>query len=130
MTPRAFASLPARSSYYSERAGSVTFAYGEIERLTGRVEIWEREAIAATAVLTGDAETLTRRIHALVAGPNSPRRRLEEEMGRIAHRMSHLKRAWANRSRRAVPFFPRIGWRIRTRFRRWHAGNKSMPPRV
>lgn len=130
MAPRAFALLPARSSRYFERAGSAAFAYGEIERLTGRVEIWEREAIAATAVLTGDAETLTRRIHALVAGPNSPRRRVEEEMGRIAHRMSYLERAWANRSRRAVPFFPRIGRRIRTRIRRWHAGNKSMPPRV
>ena len=130
MTLQASALLPVRSSYFSSRPGSVVLAYHEIERLTGRVEVWERETIGAAAILTEDAEALTRRIHALVAGPQSPRRRVEDEMARVAQRMAHLENAAAEPTHRRQPLFPRIGRLIRTRLRRWRAGNKGMPPRV
>ena len=131
-TSRAFAPLPLRASYFAGWRGSIALAYDEIERLTGRVETWECETIRAAAVLTEDAETLTRRVHGLIAGPHSPRRRAEEEMARVARRIAHLEHAWAE-PYRGMPFLSRLalsrlGRRIQLRCGR--VGNKAMGRRV
>lgn len=129
MMSRDLATKSAHSFFYSSAPlGSPVFAYAEIEQLVSRVEAWEHGTVGAAAVLAEDAEDLARRMRAVISGPRSPRRRVEEEMARVAQRIEHLERAWKDEPRVAVPLFPRIRWRMRKRFRRWRDAQRSQAP--